>query len=290
MPGALIRYTGLLLIMLLVPANSYALFGLEKLKRFKPISKKVEIQMGQGIAAKILGATPLVNDPELQQYVNRVGKWVALQTERPNLPWHFGVIDTDTINAFATPGGYILITRGLLMMLRDESELAGILAHEISHAVRKHVLRTIRKQSLADIGRKRLNKMAEEKGSGNYKYLVNSSTEAFSRGLDKKDEYAADRMGVVLAARAGYEPFGMATVLQRLSAINPKDTKLTLMFNTHPDPDKRLQKLMEAVGTQLDAYAKQPRGKERFQKIMKAHIARYVPTKRKKSVFDDDIW
>lgn len=132
--------------------------------------------------------------------------------------------------------------------------------------------------------------MAEEKGSGNYKYLVNSSTEAFSRGLDKKDEYAADRMGVVLAARAGYEPFGMATVLQRLSAINPKDTKLTLMFNTHPDPDKRLQKLMEAVGTQLDAYAKLPRGKERFQKIMKAHIARYVPTKRKKSVFEDDIW
>lgn len=276
--------------MLLIPVNSHALFGLEKLKRLKPISKKAEVQMGQGIAAKIPGATPLVNDPELQQYVNRVGKWIALQTERPNLAWRFGVIDTDTINAFATPGGYILITRGLLMMLHDESELAGVLAHEISHTVRKHALRTIRKQSLADIGRKRLNKMAENKGSGNYKYLVNSSTEAFSRGLDKKDEYAADRMGVVLAARAGYEPFGMATVLQRLSAINPKDTKLALMFNTHPDPDKRLQKLMESVGIQLDAYAKQPRGKERFQKIMKAHIAHYVPRKRKKPVFDDDSW
>ena len=186
MTGALLRYTGLLLIILLVPANSYALFGLEKLKRFKPISKKAEVQMGQGIAAKILGATPLVNDPELQQYVNRVGKWIALQTERPNLAWRFGIIDTDTINAFAAPGGYILITRGLLMMLHDESELAGVLAHEISHTVRKHALRTIRKQSLADIGRKRLNKMAENKGSGNYKYLVNSSTEAFSRGLDKK--------------------------------------------------------------------------------------------------------
>lgn len=288
MPGTLIRYTGMLLIMLLIPVNSYALFGLEKLKRFKPISKKAEVQMGQGIAAKILGATPLVNDPELQQYVNRVGKWIALQTERPNLAWRFGIIDTDTINAFACPGGYILITRGLLMMLRDESELAGVLAHEISHTVRKHALRTIRKQSLADIGRKRLNKMAENKGSGNYKYLVNSSTEAFSRGLDKKDEYAADRMGVVLAARAGYEPFGIATVLQRLSAINPKDTKLTLMFNTHPDPDKRLQKLMESVGTQLDAYGKQPRGKERFQKIMKAHIGRYVPIIRKKTVFEED--
>ena len=82
----------------------------------------------------------------------------------------------------------------------------------------------------------------------------------------------------------------MATVLQRLSAINPKDTKLTLMFNTHPDPDKRLQKLMESVGTQLDGYAKQPRGQERFQKIMKAHIARYVPIKPKKPVFGDDDW
>ena len=278
-------------ILLLVPGTTMALFGLEKLKFLKPISKKTEISMGQGIAAKILGAAPMVNDPELQNYVNRVGKWIALQTERPGLAWRFGVIDTNTINAFATPGGYIFITRGLLMILQDESELAGVLAHEISHAVRRHVLKTIRKQALMEWAGSELSRAADKKGTGDYKQLINSSTEAMTRGLDKKDEYAADRMGVVLAARAGYEPFGIATVLQRLSAINPKDSSLALMFSTHPDPDKRLQKLLKSIGVGLDAYAKQQRGKERFQSIMKAHIGRYKPTKpKKKEKIDDDDW
>src|SRR6185436_10299133 len=101
--------------------------------------------------ANLLGASPLVNDPNLQNYVNRVGKWVALHSDRPNLPWRFGVMEDDDINAFATPGGYILITRGLLMRMRDEAELAGVLGHEITHVVEKHVLKTMRKEARTDL-------------------------------------------------------------------------------------------------------------------------------------------
>ena len=87
-----------------------------------------EIAVGREVAGRTLGAAPLVADPELQAYVNRVGRWIAMQTERPDLPWHFGVLDTASVNAFAAPGGYVLVTRGLYEMLDTESQLAGVLA------------------------------------------------------------------------------------------------------------------------------------------------------------------
>ena len=86
-----------------------------------------EIAVGREVAGRTLGAAPLVADPELQAYVNRVGRWIAMQTERPDLPWHFGVLDTASVNAFAAPGGYVLVTRGLYEMLDSESQLAGVL-------------------------------------------------------------------------------------------------------------------------------------------------------------------
>ena len=123
----------------------------EKLKPLQQISERDEIELGKDVAANLLGAAPLVNDPALQAYVNKVGKWIALQTSRPGLPWHFGVLDTDSVNAFAAPGGYVFITRGMLLNMRDESELAGVLAHEISHVVAKHALNTMRKDALVGI-------------------------------------------------------------------------------------------------------------------------------------------
>ena len=104
------------------------------------MSEENEIAVGREVAGRTLGAAPLVADPELQAYVNRVGRWVAAQTERPDLPWHFGVIDSPAINAFAAPGGYVLVTRGLYEILDNEAQLAGVLGHEISHITGRHAL------------------------------------------------------------------------------------------------------------------------------------------------------
>ena len=93
-------------------------------KSFREVPEEKEIQIGRDLSASLLGATPLVDDPAVQSYVNRIGRWLALQTERPDLPWTFAVIDTDTVNAFAAPGGYVFVTRGLFLMLRSEAELA----------------------------------------------------------------------------------------------------------------------------------------------------------------------
>jgi predicted Zn-dependent protease len=121
--------------------------GAESLKKgadaARPIGEPEEVEIGGQLAATLLGAAPLVPDPALQAYVNKVGTWLAMQSERPGLPWKFGVIASDDFNAFATPGGHILITKGLFDRMRNESELAGTLAHEIAHVVRKHQLKAL---------------------------------------------------------------------------------------------------------------------------------------------------
>lgn len=252
----------------------------EKLKAMKPLSEKKEIRLGRDVAANLVGAAPLVNDPALQEYVNRIGVWLALHTDRPDLPWRFGVLDTDGVNAFATPGGYIFITRGLLLHMRDEAELAGVLAHEISHVTARHALETMRKGALAGLASDALSEYAKQEGKEAFSKLVNAGTEIYSRGLDKEDEFAADRMGAVIAARAGYDPFALASVLQTLMSINPKSDSVALMFKTHPDPERRLKVLVRAMEGRMDNYAEQPRIADRFSGIMRSHTSKYVPSKR----------
>jgi predicted Zn-dependent protease len=252
----------------------------DKLKAMKPLNEKKEVRLGRDVAANLVGAAPLVNDPALQEYVNRIGVWLALHTDRPDLPWRFGVLDTDGVNAFATPGGYIFITRGLLLHMRDEAELAGVLAHEISHVTARHALETMRKGALAGLASDALSEYAKQEGKESLSKLVSAGTEIYSRGLDKEDEFAADRMGAVIAARAGYDPFALASVLQTLMSINPKSDSVALMFKTHPDPERRLKVLVRAMEQRLDKYAEQPRIAERFGGVMKAHVANYTPAKR----------
>ncbi|MDI1301265.1 MAG: M48 family metalloprotease [bacterium] len=249
-------------------------FGIGKkmMESAREISEAQEIDIGEGIASSVLGAAPLVRDDALQKYVNRIGLWLALQTERPELPWRFGVTDDADVNAFAMPGGTILITRGLYEKFRNESELAGVLAHEISHVVRKHQLKAIKsalgREWQADIA----GAVAEKKGSTEAKRSLKAytaGTELFARGLDKDDEFEADRMGVVIAARGGYNPFGLVGSLQTLDAVKPGDGAVALMFKTHPSPAKRLEMLSAAMGTQLDSYGDSGKDPGRFYVLKK---------------------
>jgi predicted Zn-dependent protease len=186
----------------------------------------------------------------LQRYINRVGRWIASQGERPELPWHFGVIASDDVNAFAAPGGYVLVTRGLYRGLRSESELAGVLAHEIGHVIMKHHLKLLQQARLVDIGGKVLTTKVGENES--IKKLIGNGAEVFARALDKNAEFEADRVAVVLAARAGYDPFGLPTVLQELARVAKDDSRVALLFKTHPSPGDRLGELGNAVGSRLD--------------------------------------
>jgi predicted Zn-dependent protease len=237
----------------------------------KDVDEKQEAEIGREYAALLVGAAPLLPNPGVQRYVNRVGRWLSLHSERPDLNWQFGVLDTDNVNAFATPGGYVLITKGLLERLRNEAELAGVLAHETAHVVKKHHLTAMRKGKGMEAGANALSEYLAQQGGRSAaakEKLVSGMKEIMLRGLDKDDEFEADRMGVVIAARAGYDPFGLPSVLQMLQSLNPKDSELSLMFATHPAPGSRLDALDRAVGTRLDALAKQPQAAERYARLM----------------------
>jgi len=217
-----------------------------------PASDKEETAIGRQIAGNLLGAAPLVKDDALQKYVNLVGRWVANQSERPDLVWHFGVIDSGDINAFAAPGGYIFVTRGLYQMLDNEAQLAGVLAHEVAHVVKKHHYKVIQKAKAVDFGSRLL---SQEAGKDNelVQNLIGSGAEIVARGLDKSAEYEADRMGVVLAARAGYDQYAFVEVLQEMGHYSKGDDSVKLLFKTHPQPDDRLKHLDESMGDKLDS-------------------------------------
>ena len=246
-----------------------------KVKDLKPVDDKGEAEIGSGVAANLLGAAPLVQDDKLQAYVSRLGWWLAMQTERADLPWRFGVLDSDTVNAFAAPGGYVFITRGLLLRMRNEAELAGVLGHEIAHVLRRHHLNAIQKSArtslMADLAS--LAASSSEHAALAEK-AIGAGTELYARGLDKDDEFEADRMGVVIAARAGYDPYGLPAVLQTLEAANAQDSNLALMFKTHPAPQQRLELLDGLMTGSMDKYASQPVVADRFIKVVGEYAKR----------------
>lgn len=218
---------------------------------WKNPSREEEVALGRNIAGSILGAAPLVKDEALQKYVNQVGRWVATQSERPDLPWRFGVIDSEDLNAFATPGGYVLVTKGLYQKLENEAQLAGVLAHEVAHITKKHQLKVLQKQQLVGLG---AGKLAEIFAKDNklVKKAIDSGAEISARSLDKEAEFEADRMGMVLATRAGYEPYGLVDVLQRIGQTSKTDNSVALLFKTHPHPDDRIIKLGNSAGNKFD--------------------------------------
>lgn len=218
---------------------------------WKNPSVEEEIALGRNITGSLLGAAPLVKDDALQLYMNKVGRWVASQSERSDLPWKFGVIDSADLNAFAAPGGYVLITKGLYAKLQNEAQLASVLGHEIAHVVKKHQLKVLQKQQVVNAGSDWLKSKLGKKNKLADKAIV-TGAEISARGLDKDAEFEADRMGLVLAARAGYDAFSLAEVLQTLSQTNKSDGSVALLFKTHPAPDERLVKLSDAAGSKLD--------------------------------------
>jgi predicted Zn-dependent protease len=240
-----------------------------KLKKMTgEVAPQEEITIGGNLISGLLGAAPLVEDQALQQYVNDVGYWIASRSSRKDLPWTFGVIDSSGINAFAAPGGYVVITLGLYNLLENEAQLAGVLAHEIAHVVRKHHLKALQKSMQREFWTDLTIIAANDKeNSRKLEILVNTGVQLYATGLDRKDEHDADLRGVVLAARAGYDPFALLDVLTTIDSINPAAEELTVMLNTHPPISDRLTRLAEQMDGQLDSFAAGRTNHERFRRV-----------------------
>jgi beta-barrel assembly-enhancing protease len=213
------------------------------------IGPEKETEIGFGIAAVLAGRYPLTRDAGLLEYVNLVGRTVAEQSPRRHeIHFRFGVLETDDVNAFAAPGGFILITRGALAHMEDESVLAGVLAHEIAHVDQKHVLEEIRRSSMVQTARdegvlagRLLDQVTELGGS------------LLFTGLSRSDEMEADSLAVVYAASAGYRPDGLVRFLARVHD-GGAEGRLRELTATHPAVDQR----QAALRRQLAARGRDP--------------------------------
>jgi len=251
----------------------------------KEFTQEDEIALGEAATASFLGASPLHHDASLQRYVNRVGKWVALHSDRADLPWTFSVIDTETINAFALPGGSIIVSSGLLKRLGSESELAGVLAHEIAHVVKRHQLKAIQSGMQADFWKNVGTSVAADRvkigggavgstvGNMAKPYILDAAGNLikdgfFLRPLDRGLETEADQLAIVLATRAGYDPYGLVGALQMLAQYKGGGDQASV-FSTHPSAADRIADLEKFVPT-MEPYTKQPQLLEaRFRQNVK---------------------
>ncbi len=217
-----------------------------------------EQTLGPLIAGRVLGAVPLLKDPAAQKRVNLIGRWLASRTSRPELPWTFGVIDDGELNAFAAPGGYVLITRGLYQLLASDAEVAAVLGHELSHVVQRDHYEVVRKQELQAAGRDAALSHVQTGGGvagGMVRdYLEKNGAAILLTQLDRNAEYRADHAAGIYLARAGCNPLELYAVLQKMAALGSASPRLASLYKTHPPLDKRLDALDKRGYDDLSAW------------------------------------
>jgi predicted Zn-dependent protease len=205
-----------------------------------PISYEEEIAIGEAMALRVMARFGGVYDQAgLTRYVNLVGRGVAMTSDRPYIPYHFAILNHHSLNAFATPGGYVFITKGLLKRLRNEAELAAVLGHEIAHVSEKHVLKIIQRQKqLAGV---------KHLMPDTFKGLVDDAVSMLlDKGLDQRKELAADRLGVRFAARVGYDPNAYHALLKRLRSLKGDNHAV---FKTHPSFSRRIKEVEKTLAS-----------------------------------------
>ena len=205
-----------------------------------------ELELGPALAGRVLGAAPLWDNAPAQQRINLVGRWVASQTSRPELPWTFGIIDDGEINAYAAPGGYVLVTRGLYALLDSDAELAAVIAHELGHIVQRDHYAVIRKQQIAQVGTDMAMAQVPAPGiAGDLArdYVNTHGAAVMMSSLDREAEFRADEAAGVYSARAGFDPLTYYSVLQKMASLGTRPARMTQLYRTHPPLEARMDRL-----------------------------------------------
>lgn len=215
----------------------------DKLRKAEGLNQRQERAIGESVSLAATNQNGVIKNERLAQYVVLVGQTVASRTSMADIQWVFGVLDTDKVNAFSGPGGYVWVTRGAIERMQDESELAGVLGHEIGHVVKHHGLDAA-------------------KSAGRMDALATAATSADSRaaalgdvsdkivdvilntGFSQPQEYEADAEGVKFVAAAGYDPNGFLHFLQR---IRDQQKAGQQVFGTHPGMDERIKKIQDQI-------------------------------------------
>ncbi|HMM76730.1 MAG TPA: M48 family metalloprotease [Gammaproteobacteria bacterium] len=216
------------------------------------MSEQQEVALGAQAHAEILQRYEIYDDPALQRYVDAVGQSLAAHSHRSQLDYRFTVLDSTEINAFALPGGYVYVTRGLLAYLNSEAELAAVLGHEIGHVTARHSVRQQSSAQAASVGAGLLSVLVPQLGYAGLNQTINLLGTALLRGYGREMELEADGLGAEYLARTGYDPQAMIAVIGTLKNQEIFDRELAAaegreprayhgLFSTHPSNDQRLR-------------------------------------------------
>ncbi|MBM3808647.1 MAG: hypothetical protein FJW22_10710 [Acidimicrobiia bacterium] len=249
------RIRAVVLALALAGATACAINPVSGKRQVSLLSEAEELAIGQQQDAEIRREMGVYDDPDLQRYVNEIGHELARRSHRPNLPWSFTIVDSPAINAFALPGGYIYLTRGLMAYLDDESELAGVIGHEIGHVTARHAAQAYTRQAQANIGLTILSIFVPSTAPFTDLGATGLSVLFLKHG--REQELEADRLGVEYGSGAGYDPAGVPrflTTLARVSALSERGVPNWL--STHPDPGSRVAKAEPVAGKFVSDEAK----------------------------------
>jgi predicted Zn-dependent protease len=219
------------------------------------LSEAEELAIGQQQDVQIRREMGVYDDQALQRYVNDIGQELARKSHRPNLPWTFTIVDSPAINAFALPGGYIYVTRGILAYLDDESELAGVLGHEIGHVTARHAAQAYTRQAQASVAMTILSIFVPS--TAPFTDLGASGLGVLFLKNDRSAELEADRLGVEYGSSAGYDPAGVPRFLATLARVSALSERgIPNWLSTHPNPESRVTKAQPVAGKFVSADAK----------------------------------
>ncbi len=226
-------------------------------RQFILISEAEEIQMGREADGPITESLGLYESDALQATVTNIGNALASRSERPTLPWSFKLLDDPMVNAFALPGGFIFVTRGIMAALNSEAELSGVLGHEIGHVTARHSASQMSRQQLQQIGLGVGTILSDDVAS--VASVLSAGLGLLNMSYSRGDESQSDELGVRYMSRAGYDPNALVGVFQTLGLAMGDAGRVPGWASTHPDPENReedIRDIIAASGQDFSEYTR----------------------------------
>lgn len=263
-------YSGILIIALGLFVLSCVTTGPGGKKSFILISDQQESSLGKSVSEEVLKTEKPLKDSLWQTYLTEVGEKIVKVSDRSNLSFHFTVLDNDQINAFATPGGYLFFYTGILRMMESEDELAAVMAHEVSHVVGRHSVKTIQTYYGGAIALSLLLGENMDKEVGQITSLVFGLA---LQGYGRKNEHEADEFGLHYMTKAGYNPNGAVTMFEKLASFSGEKKRgfFESLTASHPETQERISRMKTQIAALPSEYTSRPIKKNRYEQ-MKARL------------------
>ncbi len=238
------------------------------------ISTQSEVQLGNTYAAQIDTQLPIIRDAEVTRYVSALGNELAAVSDARGLTWHFTIVDSKEVNAFAVPGGWIYVNRGLISRAQNMSQLAGVLAHEIGHVTRRHTVQQMQQSDQMNGGLLALCTLTTVCSSGVGQAAINVGGSALFAKFSREDEQEADTEGVKTAVKAGIDPRGIPGMFRiLLSERNSNPSSVDAFFATHPLEESRITATSQQIATYSAAQLRNLRADSEAFQQMKRRLA-----------------